>query len=357
MKVLHSSRYLRATAVAVTVALVIAAAGWSTSAKSTAKTAGPIDVGVGKITPRPTKRIAYFVQASQAYSYTVAQANAAKAAGIRLGYKVDVFWSNLNPAVELSGFRQAISGGKYAGIIIHPVTSQLCVPVRDLAIKNKVLVLVVGNPMCDDGTGSGETLWAPGTIGYVGGQNNVPGISLVLAAANKLNKGPQKALFVMGIEGHPSVVAWQTAWEAFAAKNPRWQLADTIYTDFTTPTAFTKTSNALSGNKGVTAIFSPYIDITAGVVNAVARRNLTKKVGVFENGGGSTVAWNLVNSGGIRGDLPVYPGSLGSTGVQVMVDALKGKQPKRFLGNDGNAAASKLGVITKANASKFTPEW
>ncbi len=356
MKLLH--KYSLATAGVMAVALVTALAGWSTPSKSPAAVAIPkIDIGVGKITPHSTKRIAYFVQASQAYSYTVVQAKAAQARGKQLGVRVDIFWSNLNPALELSNFNQVISGGKYGGIIIQPVTAQLCGPVRKLALKYQVVVLVVGNALCDDGTGSGAKLWAPGTVGYIGGQNNVPAINKVLATAANLNTGPQKALLVMGIQGHPSVVAWETAWKSFQAAHANWQLVSTVYTDFTSPGAFTATENALGGNKDVTAIFSPYIDITAGVVKAVAARGLEKQISIYENGGGSATAYSFVKSGQLAGDLPVYPGSLGTRGVEVMVSTLKGKQPPRFIDGDGNPAGAATGVVTKANAASFKPQW
>jgi ribose transport system substrate-binding protein len=300
--------------------------------------------------------IAYFVQASPAYSYTVAQANAAVAEAKALGVNLSIHWDNLDPALELSGFQQAITSGKYGGIIIHPVNSQLCKPIATEAMRYQVLVEVVGNALCNNGSGSGAALYSPGTIVFMGGQNAVDGINTLLARAAQLSPGPQKVLLAMGTQGAPSVVAWQTAWKQFAATHPNWTLAGEIYTDYTTPTAFTDTQNFLNGNKGVTVIFSPYIDITVGVEKAVAAENLEKQIAVYENGGGSTAADGLVKGGQLKGDLPVYPESLGSQGVKVMVAAGKGVQPPRFIPGDGNPNAT-LGVITAANVGSFTPQW
>jgi ribose transport system substrate-binding protein len=332
-----------------------AAAPASTTSASSGK---GIDIGVGTVTPKAgNKNIAFFGQATNAYTYTVAQTKAAQAEGAKLGYNVSVFFDNLSPATELANFQQAITSGKYAGIIFQPVNSQLCVPMRTQSLKYHVLVEIVGTPLCDKGTGSGAALWAPGTISFIGGQNNVDGINSVLETAAKLSPGPQKAAFIMGLNGNPSVVAWQTAWKPFAAAHPNWSLVDTAYTDFTAPTAFTDTENAITSHSDITAMFSPYIDVTSGVVKAVAAQGKTGKIKVYENGGGSGIAAGLVKSGALTGDLPVYPESLGSTGVQTMVSALQGKQPPKFIPGDGNATATTTGVLTKATIGSFTPQW
>ena len=336
--------------------------GTSTTAAATGSSStcsgGGINVGTGCVVPKKgNKNIAFFGQATNAYTYTVAQTNAATAEGKKLGYNVTISFDNLNPATELANFQQAVSGGKYAGIIFQPVNTQLCVPMRTVPIHSHVLVEIVGSPLCDKGTGNGAQLWAPGTISYVGGQNNVDGINSVLATAAKLSPGPQKAAFIMGLNGNPSVVAWQTAWTPFVAAHPNWSLVDTSYTDFTTPQAFTATENAITAHPDITAIFSPYIDVTSGIVKAIQAQGKAGKIKVYENGGGSSIATGLVKAGSLTGDLPVYPESLGSTGVQTMVEALQGKQPPRFIPGDGNPTATTTGVVTAANVASFKPQW
>jgi ribose transport system substrate-binding protein len=341
------------------------AAGTTASGTSAAATTGSgggssagINVGVGTIKPMSgNKNIAFFGQATNAYTYTVAQTNAAVAEGKKLGYNVSAFFSGLNPATELANFQNAITSGKYAGIIMQPVNSQLCVPMKTMPLKYHVLVSIVGSPLCDKGTGNGAVLWAPGTINYIGGQNNVDGINSVLATAAKLSPGNQNAAFIMGLNGHPSVVAWQAAWVPFAKAHPNWKLIDTSYTDFTTPQAFSATENALTAHPNITAIFSPYIDVTSGVVKALSAEGKTGKIAVYENGGGSKIAAGLVKGGQITGDLPVYPADLGTTGVDQMVKALQGTQPPKFTPGDGNPNATTTGVLTKANISSFTPQW
>jgi ABC-type sugar transport system substrate-binding protein len=122
------------------VALTLAACGGSsTSSESTPAASAPaaaeasaevaaagIDVGTGIITPNNIDNIAFLFQSSEIYSYTVAEVAGAKQAAADLGVNLDISFLNLDQAVELSTYQQAISSGKYGGIIMQPVTTQLC---------------------------------------------------------------------------------------------------------------------------------------------------------------------------------------------------------------------------------------
>ena len=329
----------------------------ATTGASSAAAGATIDVGSGKITPKNIDKIAYMVQAGKTFSYTAAQAQGAQDAAKELGVTVDVYYSNLDPTVELSNFNQIFPTDKYGGLLIQSVNQQLCKTIGDTSVKESMLVLVVGNPLCDQATAVGEALWSPGTIGYMGGQNGVDGITGLLNDSAKLVTGPQKVMLAMGIKGHPSVVAWEAAFKEFQTTHPDWTLANETFTDFTTPGAFAAVQNSLQGNPDVTIIYSLYVDVTAGVVKAVAAQNLTDKIKVFENGGGSKVSVQLLTEGKEVGSLPVYPYSLGFEGVKSMVAALKGTQPPKFVPGDGNPDAGTQGTITKENVASFKPQW
>jgi ribose transport system substrate-binding protein len=368
----HLSTHRRlAAAVGVAAAAMLLAACGSSSSGGTSSSAAPstsgsdssapaptgIDVGTGTITPKNTDKIAYMVQAGKTFSYTSAQAQAAIDKGKELGVTVDVYYSDLDPAKELANFQQAFTSGKYGGLLVQSVTPQLCKTIEADAVKNGVLVGVVGNPLCDQATAVGEDLWSQGTMTYIGGQNGVDGITDLLNASAEKQSGPQKVLLILGIKGHPSSTAWEVAFKTFQETHPDWELSNTVYTDFTTPGAFSTVQNALQANKDVTVAYSLYIDVTAGAAKALEAQGLTDTVALYENGGGSKVSVELIGKGQIAGSLPVYPASLGSTGVQVMVDAFNGKQPAKFIPGDGNPDYATQGVISKDNAGSFTPQW
>ncbi len=318
---------------------------------------GAIDVGTGKITPKSdNKKIAFIQQASQQYTYQAVQTESSKAEAKKLGYELDNLYSNLDPATELQNFNQAMSG-KYAGFIMQPVNSQLCTPMKTQTLQKNVVAGVVGNALCSDGSDVGEALWAPGTAFYVGGANAVDGIEIVLNKAAEENPGPQKVAFVMGIKGHPSVVAWETAWKNFSPDHPDMELVTTVYTDFTTPGAFKATQDILQSNKDLDIIFTLYIDVGGGIAKALDAAGKTGDIKLYENGGGSKVAKKLVEQGKIAGDLPVYPDYNSRIGIQQLVAALEGKQPPKFTGGDGNPEFLETGVINKDNVASFDPQW
>ena len=323
---------------------------------STAAGAG-LDIGVGTIHPTSGKKIAVMISSSTALSYGEAEGKAAQAEAAKLGYKADVFYADLNPATELATFQHVISSGDYAGLILHPVNNQLCVPLKTEALKHNLPVEIVDTALCDDGSGSGDDLWAPGTVSYLGGQSTRPGVEEVLAAAAKQLSGPQKVALVLGVQGHPATVAWQSAWKTFAASHPDWQLVDTVYTDFSTPSAFSATQNLLTAHSDITAIFDPYADIASGVVKAIQARGLTGKVALYENGGGNKAAVEMVKAGEMTGDLPAYPAQLLTTAVDNMVKALGGQQPPKFVGGDGNPNAESFGLLSKDNVGTFTADY
>jgi ribose transport system substrate-binding protein len=318
---------------------------------------GQIDVGVGKITPDTgNKKIAFMTQASEQYTYIVAQVKSAEAEAKKLGYDLDIMYSNLDPATELSNFNQAMSG-KYAGFIMHAVNTQLCGPAKAQAVQKQVIIGVIGNALCTDGSAVGEAQWAPGTAFYVGGANDAEGIEAVLKKAAEDNPGPQKIGFILGPKGNPSGVAWETAWKKFGPTHPDFDLVTTQYTDFTTPGAFKATQDVLQSQRDINILFDLYIDVGVGVAKAIEAADKAGEVKLYENGGGSTVAKKLVQKGTMTGDLPVYPADNARVGIQQLVQALQGKQPEKYTGGDGNPDFFEVGVVTKDTVESFTPQW
>ena len=219
---------LMVVALAGVTALGLAACGSGASDSAASGASGAsssgLDVGVGQIHPKgDSKTIAVMINGTPSISFSAAQAAAAKSEAAKLGYRVDVLYANLDPSTELSNFQHVLSSGSYAGLILDPVNTQLCVPMKTQALQHNLPVEVIANALCDDGTGSGDELWAPGTLSYIGGLSNLPGVQEVLAAAAKQLTGPQKVGLVLGPQGHATgSVAWQTAWKAFAgAEQPR----------------------------------------------------------------------------------------------------------------------------------------
>lgn len=328
----------------------------STSDSASGGSGGGVSVPVagGEVKTHDATDIAVMLQATPTYSDTLIKANGVKDAAKALGAKVTLYYSNLDPATELANYQSIVNSGKYGALIIQSVTSQLCKTIGSDALSKNMLVVVIGGPLCGDGTASGTSLRAPGTLAYIDTNNLIPGNLMMLKGAEKvLGPGPQKVLMIEGTQGHPSTNSQLTAWKQFASTVPNWKLDGTVYTDWTTPGAFSSTQNLLQSHRNATVIFTPYVDITAGVVKAIDAAGLSSKISVFETSGGTKVSVQMLQQGQILGSVPTYSHEAAYQAVQDIVDASKGKSvPAYYL----IPAADKNGMLTKKTLSGFTPE-
>jgi ABC-type sugar transport system substrate-binding protein len=213
--------------------------GSTTGSSTPAAGAVSVDVGNGTITPKNANNIAVMIQAGPTYSDSAAKAEGAKAAAKDLGVNVDIFWSALDPGTEVSNYNTIMTSGKYGALAVQPVSPQLCKTIAADSVKAQMLVTVFGGPLCATGTETGDALKAPGTITYVDQNNLTEGATIMYnGAADLLGTGPEKVLLVFGNQGHTTVVAHEKAWDEFAATHPNWTVAGKIYTDWTTPGAY-----------------------------------------------------------------------------------------------------------------------
>lgn len=308
------------------------ATGSSAGAASGAASGVSVDVGTGSIAPHDTNNIAVMLQAGPTYSDTQNKAEGAQAAAKDLGVTADVFFSNLDPATELTNYNTIINSGKYGAIVVQAVSPQLCKLMPEDAIKHQLLIAVMGGPLCATGTEEGEALRAPGTLTYVDQNNLINGATTMFdGAAKMLGDGPQKVLLVFGNEGHPTVVAHETAWDTFAAAHPNWEVVGKVYTDWTTPGAYASTQNLLQANPEATVAFSTYVDITAGLTKAIQDQNLTDQISVFETSGGTQVSQDLIKSGALKGSVPTYPYDVAYAAMKSVVDAANGQKVPGYI--------------------------
>jgi ABC-type sugar transport system substrate-binding protein len=341
-------RLKRTVPVFLALGVVVAVGGCASGENTASPKAGAsdvvVDVGNGEVTPHNMDSVAVMIQAGPTFSDSALKAEGAKAAGEELGVKVEIYWSNLDPATELSNYRTILSSGKYGGVAMQTVTAQLCKTVAKDAIEKQMLVTIFGGPLCATGVESNDELRAPGTITYVDQNNLIDGASTMFdGAAEVLGDEPQKVLLVYGNEGHSTVNAHEAAWETFSADHPDWEVAGKIYTDWTTPGSFSATQNLLQANSDATVVFTTYVDITAGAVKAIEAQGLDE-VSVFETSGGTDISIDLLSDGSLTGSVPVFSYDVGYSAVQSLVDAANGETVESFI---ALPKAAEIGMVSK----------
>lgn len=326
--------------------------GGSSSGSPAAGTAAAVSVGTASITPHNMDKIAVMLQAGPTYSDTQAKAEGAATAAKELGVTADIYYSNLDPATELTNYNTIVNSGKYGAIVVQAVSPQLCKLMPQDAVTHQTLVVVIGGPLCATGTESGEDLRAPDTVTYVDQNNLINGAQTMYdGAAAMLGDGPQKVLLVFGNQGHTTVVAHEKAWDEFAAAHPNWEVVGKVYTDWTTPGAYASTQNLLQASPDATVVFTTYIDITAGVTKAIADQNLGGQLSAFETSGGTQLSKDLITAGEIDGSVPTYPYDVAYTGVQAAIDAAQGQTVPGYIHLE---KYDTIPMITKDNLAQYS---
>jgi ribose transport system substrate-binding protein len=334
--------------------LVVAACGGSDSASESETTAVDVGSGTVDIATEPTDVAMFVAGSASGYTFTAALEKGAEKAASENGMKVEFFEANFDPAAQYSQVQSALASGKYDAFVIQPTSPQLCKLLRDAAVENDVLVTVIGATLCGQDHETGDKLWSPGTLTYVGGQYGVPGFTAYVEDIVADNPGPQKAIQVIGPKEFGVTRAWFEAVDPIYEANPQFDVVATVYTDYTTPDAFRKTQDALQGNPDVGIVISQYGDLTRGVVRAAdALERDDLKIYDF---GGSAESVDLMDKGKVQATFATYPRSMGSAAIEAIVAAAAGEEVPRFIEKDGNPDGLES-VLDSSDVRKLEPQF
>jgi ribose transport system substrate-binding protein len=354
-------------AAAAGLAVLATACGSSSNSSSdttsgSASTGGPTKVSVGTATinvPKSKLRLGILMN-SQTNKWQQNFVASATAAAKKAGYSVTVEDANFDISKRLNQIQSAATSKKYDAVVVIPIDGkQECPGLTKILPKANVLVSVAAQQACGRDVNDGEGMWAPGTLNFVGGDSSVIYFRGLLEAAAKQNPGPQTAAIITGPELSSAAASEKKAVSQFAPSHPDFKINDWVYTDFTTPTGYTKTLNYLRAHPDVTMLVSVYTpDLSRGVVNALKASGKLGKVKVVD-AGGSQYSYDQIKQGNIQLTLPYFPKEQGAYPVQTIVDAQAGKNPERFVSDvpSGSGTVDDPLVITKDNLSQYTPQY
>jgi ribose transport system substrate-binding protein len=316
-----------------------------------------VDVGKGQIPiEKPVKRVAMFIAGSVAnYTYSAALEEGAKAGAEEAGVEIDFFEANFDITAQYNQIQNAFTSGKYQGMVVQPTTPQHCKLVTEGAVKYKVLITVVGATLCGEDDKTGDEMWSPGTLAFVGGQYAVPGQQAFLRSVIENSPGAHKAMVILGPQDFGTTKGWRVASKPLLEENPEFEVVRDVFTDWSTPDAFKKSQDALQGAPEVDVVVSTNIDLTKGAVRAIKALGREDKIRVFDVGGNQESV-DLVKSGKVVSTFPSYPRSSAVTAVMSIVKASKGEEVPRFIDRDGNPEGLTK-VIPADEIDEFTPEW
>jgi ribose transport system substrate-binding protein len=191
-------RSVLATAAFTAAAAFLAGCGGSdpSPAGNSAPRAESRSLDLGGVTVRTqgdSLRIAMFL-AGTSNSFLQNNISAAKTEAERVGAKVDVFDGKFDPSVQFNQMQTALGNKRYnAWIVQANDAQQVCDITTKQAPAAGILVSAITLPLCGRNSNSGDELWAPGTLNFVGGSGTYPVIKAWMDRVVAANPGRRRS--------------------------------------------------------------------------------------------------------------------------------------------------------------------
>ena len=348
----HRRRGLTALALSAVAATALAACGSSAGSSSSAATGSSSSGGSSAASTKALK-LAY-LPFTVANSYEAPMLAAAKAAAKAGNASITVLSADNDPQKQFQQLQTALSTGQYDGIIVQPIQSTGLTSLVTQAISKGLKVVTMDQILGPDLTKtdpqvtglSASIVFNPTTIGTKLG-------TLTVNACQSKNLDPCNVGYLYDLKASSLDVAIRKAFDTEIAKTPSVKVVGEGEDFYTAAKGLSATQNLLQAHSDINLIAASDQGIE-GAVQAVASAGKTGKV-LLAGYGGSVAGIKGVASGSWYGTVVQLPASEGKQAVEALIAAIR--TGKVTGGADPSAAAPDSGIITKANAAKFTGEW
>jgi ribose transport system substrate-binding protein len=284
-----------------------------------------------------------------ANSYDAPMLAAAKAVAKSNGARVTVFDAANDPKKQLAELQTAASSKQYDAIIVQPIFGPQLTSAVQSAIKSGVKVVNVDQNL---GTNPGSV--APPVKGLSGNvifvQNEIGQRqgALVVKACAELNANPCKVGYLYSVKVSSLDTAIRKAFDK-ATSGHNIQVVAEGETFYNPANALKAAQTMLQAHSDMNVI----VGADQGATGAQQALN-GQKVTLIGYGGGG-VGLKAVGSGAWYGTVVQRPATEGRLAMKCAVQAVK--NGKGCGGIDVLKGLPDNGIVTQANASKFTAEW
>ncbi len=339
------SRWLFVLAVALIGALVLAACGSSSSTSSS----GGESTGGGEEEAEKTLEIAY-LSFAVANSYDAPMLAAAEGVASESNANVTVFDANNDPGEQFSQFQDAMQTGKYDGYITQPISSTNLIPLVEEALAEGAGVGNIDQTLGPDlGTDEKQVEGLTANVTFVPEEIGTKLGELTVEACEENNLNPCKVGYLFSIKASALDSAVRGAFDKAVAGSPVKVVAEGE--SFFTPAAgLEATQNMLQGNSDLNLVVGADQGIE-GAEQALGEKSKVLLVGY----GGSAAAIAGIKAGVWYGDVAQAPASEGREGMQLLIKGIRSGEEQPTVNSLKDLPGE--GVITKANAEEFHPEW
>jgi ribose transport system substrate-binding protein len=331
---------------AAVLAATVALAGCSSSSSAGSATSSSSKPAASK-----QINIAY-LSFAVANSYDAPMLAAAQGAASAANAKLTVFDANNDPKAQFTQFQNAITSGKYQGIIVQPIFGTALTGLASQAIAKGIKVVNIDQILGPNlGTSAPQVKGLSANVTFVPTLMGTQLGKLTVQACASKNLSPCNVGYLFDIKASSLDVAINKAFNAAIAGTPVKVVAQGQ--DFFTPAGGLKAvQDMLTANPNLNAVAGSDQGIE-GAVQALAGAH--KSNVLLVGYGGSAAGDAGVKSGAWFGTVAQDPASEGRIGVTALVKAIRNNVTTG--GVNPLASLPDQGVITKANVDKFTAEW
>lgn len=297
-------------------------------------------------------KIAYLSYAV-ANSYDAPMLEAAQAAAAANNAEITVFDANNDPGTQTTQLQDAVTSGRYDGIIVQPIYGAgLVVDVQN-AIAEGVPVgnmdQILGEDMTTSASQveglSANVVFVPSEIGRKMGE-------LTVQACAELAADPCDVGYIYAFKGYALDNSIKEAFDAAIAGSPV-----TITNEgegfFNAASGLTAGQDMLTANPDINVIVGSDQAIT-GAIQAAEAADLADGILTVGYGGGG-VALDDIASGRRYATVMQLPATEGRLAVEQLIGAIRSGEP--VAGTDPVAELPDGGVVTADNVASFTAEW
>jgi ribose transport system substrate-binding protein len=288
-----------------------------------------------------------------ANSYDAPMLAAAQAAAVAGNANITVFDANNDPGAQTTQLQDAVTSGRFDGIIVQPIFGAgLVIDVQN-AIAEGVAVgnldQILGEDMTTseaqvDGL-SANVVFVPSEIGRKMGE-------LTVQACAELGADPCDVGYIYAFKGFALDNAIKEAFDAAIAGSPA-----TITNEgegfFNAASGLAAGQDMLTANAGIDVIAGSDQAIT-GALQAADAAGLAEGILTVGYGGGAIALLDIA-AGNRYATVMQLPGTEGRLAVEHLVEAIRSGQP--VAGVDPVAELPDDGIVTADNVASFTAEW
>jgi ribose transport system substrate-binding protein len=354
----RSVRRSAAVAAFAAAALGLAACSSSSSSSATAPatpaaaSSSPAAASATTSAAPKTMNIAYLSFAVD-NSYDAPMLAAAQAVASADGANLKVFDADNNPQTQYDQLQTVINSGQYNGIITQPIESTGLVSLVKQAIAKGIKVVNM-----DQILGPSLSTAAPQVPGLSANVTFVPtligtqlGQQVVAACASK-KLSPCKIGYLYDIKASSLDTAIYGAFSA-AIKGSPVQVVTSGQSYFTPTIGLSAVETMLQAVPGLDLI----VGSDQGIEGAMTALSTTDKSDhvLLVGYGASAAAVAGIESGAVYSDVAQAPSAEGTQAVKALVAAIQTGKVSGTI--DPVAGFPDSGVVNKADASQFTPEW